>query len=458
VLVALAVLAVAVSSRSARAQNDDPTAAAVEKVTKMNKKAVEEYENLNFEEARKILKDALDLCTQSGLDKHPITARTHVHLGVVILAGFKQRDLAIKQFRKALEIQGDIKLTKSLANPEIQEAFDEAVAQAAQPEGGQPPVEKPPEQLVHDPVTLGKQGKAVPIHVTVDSALAGKRVVLNFKPDGAAEFVERDMTEVSPGNWQSEIPATVAVGNRVAYYIDVEDDKENTVATKGTEESPFVVLLKSAGPARPETPSPNEGEGGHWFIGLGFGSGTGWTNGNGEVNADHKITPAGFAPSELGHVEPEVGYFIKPGLLLSAQLRFQYVTGPTEAKLPMNAKYQNECGGDYVCSPAKYALAGFAKVTYFFGEAHLHPFVSGSLGGGYIRHVAAFPSITNCGSSGTQECVDTVAAGPVLVGPGGGILYDVSDSFGLMLGATSYLGFPNFTFHVDVNGGVAVQF
>ena len=43
----------------ALAQNDD--AGAVEKVTKMNKKAVEEYENLNFEEARKILKDALDL-------------------------------------------------------------------------------------------------------------------------------------------------------------------------------------------------------------------------------------------------------------------------------------------------------------------------------------------------------------------------------------------------------------
>src|SRR3954447_2705511 len=113
--------------RTARAEAEDT--AAVEKVTKMNKKAVEEYENLNFEEARKILKDALDLCTQSGLDNHPIKARTHVHLGVVILAGFKQRDLAIKQFKKAFEIQPDIKLTKSLANPEIQEAFDEATAQ-----------------------------------------------------------------------------------------------------------------------------------------------------------------------------------------------------------------------------------------------------------------------------------------------------------------------------------------
>src|SRR5204862_4968282 len=111
-----------------RAHDQAEDQAVIEKITKMNKKAVEEYENLNFEEARKILKDALDLCSQNGLDKHPIKARTHIHLGVVILAGFKQREVAIKQFRKALEIQPDIKLTKSLANPEVQEAFDEAVA------------------------------------------------------------------------------------------------------------------------------------------------------------------------------------------------------------------------------------------------------------------------------------------------------------------------------------------
>src|SRR5262245_12151337 len=128
----LLVLAMA-TPRAALAQSDE----IIDKVTKQNKKAVEEYENLNFEEARKILKDALDLCSQNGLDKHPVKARTHIHLGIVILAGFKQREVAIKQFRKALEIQPDIKLTKSLANPEIQEAFDEAVAGMGTPEKGE---------------------------------------------------------------------------------------------------------------------------------------------------------------------------------------------------------------------------------------------------------------------------------------------------------------------------------
>jgi tetratricopeptide (TPR) repeat protein len=118
---------------SAPARADDVEVIA--RVTKMNKKAIEEYENLNFEEARKILREALEVCTTNGLDKHPIRARTHIHLGIVIFSGFKQRELALKQFRKALDIQPEIRLTKSLANPEIQQAFDEALAGA----GSDPP-------------------------------------------------------------------------------------------------------------------------------------------------------------------------------------------------------------------------------------------------------------------------------------------------------------------------------
>jgi hypothetical protein len=453
-------------STIARADADDAAnSAAVDKVTKMNKKAVEEYENLNFEEARKILKDALDLCGQSGLDKHPIKARTHVHLGVVILAGFKQRDLAIKQFKKALEIQPDIKLTKSLANPEVQEAFDEAVAQAAKPdvaEGGgdskPPPPEKPVsvEPLKHQPITQGTQGKALSLQAAVDASAGAKRVVLNFKPDGAQEFTERDMTELAPGTWSGSIPATATGGNRVAYYIEVQGDNEQVLATKGTEDAPLMVNLKGAGaPETPEKPGDDKDEGPHWFLGLGLGSGIGWTTGNGEVNVSNKISPPGFAPAQLGHLLPEIGYFFGPRWLLSLQLRLQLVTGPTEE--PDKADLM--CGSDHVCSPAKYALAVLGKVAYLMGSSDFHPFVSLAAGGGYIRHVATFTSTGKvCGADGTQTCVDTVAAGPVLIGPGVGFLYNLTDAFALSLGASTFLGFPTFTFHIDFNAGVAVEF
>src|SRR3954467_11857470 len=109
--------------------------AAVNKVTNLNKRALDAYNKQDYETARAVLKEALELCASAGLDKHPIRARTHIHFGIVAIVGFKQREVGLKQFRKALEVQPDIKLTKQLATPELQDAFEEAVLAEA---GGAP--------------------------------------------------------------------------------------------------------------------------------------------------------------------------------------------------------------------------------------------------------------------------------------------------------------------------------
>jgi tetratricopeptide (TPR) repeat protein len=464
---------------AAQAQSDE----AVDKVTKMNKKAVEEYENLNFEEARKILKDALDFCSANGLDKHPVKARTHIHLGIVILAGFKQREVAIKQFRKALEIQPDIKLTKSLANPEVQEAFDEAVAGMGNPEkaekaektektekavgekteGGEKAAKEPASEggpITHDPVSEGTQGAAITITAHVDYNLGVTKMILAYRPDGASEFLGRVMKEVTQGNWTGEIPATATAGNRVAYYLEAQGKDENTLGTKGTADDPMIITLKGSG-APEKGKASGEGEeeeeeaGPSWFIGLGFGTGIGYAKGNGEVNADLSITP-GFAPAALGHVLPEIGYFMSEHLLLSVQLRLQIVSGATDLHLPATDK--TDCGGDGICSAAKSAIAGFAKLTYVFGDGSAHPYIGGLLGGGQIRHIADFPKVTSCGANGKSPCTDTILGGPVFVGASGGLLYNLTDNFALNLGILFEAGFGNLTFNFDFNGGVAVEF
>jgi len=462
---------------AAHAQSDE----AVDKVTKMNKKAVEEYENLNFEESRKILKEALDYCSQNGLDKHPVKARTHIHLGIVILAGFKQREVAVKQFRKALEIQPDIKLTKSLANPEVQEAFDEAVAGMGQPEkadagdkgdkGGGEKKETAEKKeaaseggpINHDPVTEGTQGSSITITAHVDYNLGVTKMILAYKPDGASDFLGRVMKEVTQGNWTGDIPATATAGNRVAYYLEAQGKDETTLGTKGTADDPMIISLKGSGAPEKGKASGSKGEdddsddeeGPSWYIGLGLGTGFGYATGSGEVNADVKITP-GFAPASLLHIEPEIGYFLSPNLLFSVQLRLQIITAATDLKLPQTNTM--DCGGDHVCSAAKSAIAGFAKLTYLIGDSAVKPYVSGAVGGGQIRHVASFPAVKMCGANGMQECTDTVLAGPVFFGGGGGIMINASDNFALNLGVALQFGVPNFTFNVDVNGGVAVMF
>src|ERR1700690_2128513 len=119
------VLAAAARVASAAPPPADP--AAVAKITNLNKKALDAYDKQDFEAAKDLLKQALDLCRSAGLDQHPITARTHIHFGVVAIAGFKQHDVGVKHFRRAIEIEPDIKLTKSLVTPEPQAAFGGAV-------------------------------------------------------------------------------------------------------------------------------------------------------------------------------------------------------------------------------------------------------------------------------------------------------------------------------------------
>src|SRR4051795_3639499 len=116
VLVAVVGVQMATAAVVSAAPAGDP--AAVAKVTNLNKKALEAYNQQDYDTARDLLKQALETCSSAGLDQHPITARTHVHFGVVAIVGFKQREVGLKQFRKALEIEPDIKLTKSLVTPE----------------------------------------------------------------------------------------------------------------------------------------------------------------------------------------------------------------------------------------------------------------------------------------------------------------------------------------------------
>jgi hypothetical protein len=456
-LTGLALLAIA---EPARAQ--DANSPAVEKITKLNKKAVDEFENLNFDQARKILKDALEACSRSGLDGSQIAARTHVHLGVVLFAGFKQKDEAVAEFKKALEAAPEIKLDKLLATPEIQEVFDQAVeAQKGNKSGGETTASA--DAITHEPITRATQGKPISINVTLDSSVKAKKVMLSFSADGSEDFGEREMKEASPGNWMAEIPASATQGAKVSYYIEVDGDDDQVVANKGSAASPLVVSLRGPGGAalgpgkkKPVAPPPKEeeSEGPTWYIGLGIGSGFGWTTGTGEVYSQDVVKPGGFAAAKLGQITPEVGYFLSPDLILSLQLRFQKVSGATS----FYATDTSTCGSSMICAAPSVAIAGFARAHFLFDFDELHPFVSAAVGGGSIRHVTSFPSMPNCGSDMKTTCVDTLDAGPIFIGGGGGLLYNVSDTFALMAETNLLLGFTNFTFNVDINVGVAVEF
>jgi len=144
-----------------------------------------------------------------------------------------------------------------MLNPEVQSAFAEAAmdvserwrgrgtapataetkpqsAESAQPaEPAQPaqPASSVGSAIVHTAVTASAVGQPIVIQAEVPASLAAERVVLAYRPDGASDFVTREMDAVEGSDaYQSQIPAEATSGASVAYYIQAQDGRASLLA------------------------------------------------------------------------------------------------------------------------------------------------------------------------------------------------------------------------------------
>ena len=268
IAIAMAVaMVLLIGASSARAQPEPP---AVAQVLELNRKALNDYDNLNFDEARADLKEALALCDRNGLGNHPVRARTYVNLGVVLLAADAAHpEIALAHFRRAFQIQSDVQLPTRVANPEVAQAFAQAKRESA------------------------------------DGTHAGAAAVPEEVPTGPTPpAAARDAQGGSqPARQADATRAPPAAGNTAATVEEEEEEEEEA---------------DQVGP--------------RWLFAMGVGSGFGWVSGNGEVNSDQAVS--GLQPSSVVHLSPEIGYFVRPNLALSLQGRFQLISGTTPERSP----------------------------------------------------------------------------------------------------------------------------
>jgi len=438
---------------AAPARANDLDSAAAGKITILNRKAVEAYEHLEFETAVRILNEALELSERAGLTAHPVRARTYLTLGIVTLAGLKQRPLALTYFRKALKIQPEIRLSPGLANPEIQAAFEEAIAEL---ESGASDELQPAKALVHEPVRSAQGMQAVPITVSPDKDLGARSLVLRYRAATATAFTDVPMEKDADGTFIAAIPAEATAGPQVVYFIEARRADGGVLMTRGSAADPIVVALTAPTVSKAaRAPAPRAQPPRRVFFAVLGGTGFGVSSGTGEETRN-SVSSSGVAWARAAHLAPEIGFFITPRFLLGAQARLQIVTGATEYH-PPNPQ-PGECG-DGVCSPFTGAFAGLLKATWLLAEpdAAFVPYLSLSAGGGTIRHVSKVAAPSTCGASQDQACMDTVASGPALFGPGVGFRYQLGSNVGIVAELGGLLGVPHFTANADVNIGIGFQ-
>lgn len=279
-------LALAVTVFAGRAQAQDQ--AAIEKLVQMNKKALDDYDTLEWDAAKKTLLDALVAGKKAGLENHPVMARTYVHLGAVYITGFKNRDKAIQSFSRALEIDPSIQLSKGIATSEVNEAFSEAKrSHGGGGGGGGETTAPPPNKKRRGPVMQSdsdaeapppkkraeaksstsdddSEEKDLPIKIQAldcpneDEAIIDKpatlrcavaptlkvsKVFLMYHEPGKEDYVEQEMKKSPKGWWVGKVPKKAVTGKTVGYYFEGRDSSGKPVVRNGDPEGPNFLLL-----------------------------------------------------------------------------------------------------------------------------------------------------------------------------------------------------------------------
>jgi hypothetical protein len=418
----------------------------------MNRAAMEDYDLLEFDAAKKQLGDALALAKRSKLERNAVAAKTHLHLGIVYGAGSGDNDTALLEFIAALQIDPNLKLEAAYRSPTLSKTFEQARVTVGGARGtGPAPTPAPSEErgLKHTPIEEAPSGQAILISARVGADLKPASVVLAYRAAGAAGFTTSQMKSANGIEYQGVIPDAATRGASVHYYIEARSAQGKILAASGNVDAPNIisisrpVAVRTGGDDGPDEENPlgrkttsgsggdNEGEGTtvtkkpaargrSFWVGVSVGSGAGYINGETEVS--HQEVTCCLAPAPF-HIEPEIGYYLSPQLTISLYGRIGF---------PLGANVEGA---------ATLAPAALGRIAYLFGRGwesggiYLHA----DLGGGFIRHII---KLTKTSATAAMGDTDTFATGPLLLGGGLGWQRPIAGPVRLQIDLNVLVGVP----------------
>lgn len=464
VVVALAVL-VLLGFASERTAHAD----AKKDVQQKLKEAMENFDLLEYEEAKKLLGQALSIAKKGRLDKDPIAAQIHVRLGIVQLAGLQDADAAKASFAAAVAIDPKVQIDAAYKTPDMQKLLEEArgatgAGSAAAPAGGDCDVAG----IQHTIVDTAPAGAALTIEAEVGEDVQPSKVSVLYRAPGATDFAEVKMTKAGGCTYSGAIPASAFSGDVVHYYVAAYNKAGKAVATKGSAGSPNLIEVSGRAAvtgdgADDELPDHLRGKGGGAaggdggtveggvmvgtktptvFVAVVAGSGGGYVTGKTEQeNSEVKCC---FAPGLL-HLLPEIGVYLSPQTSVSLAGRIGF---------PIGANIK----GHSTSAPS-----ALLRLRYAFGAQGDGVQIVGSLGGGIIRNTIKLRE------ANPEMDTDIAAIGPLLAGVGAGYIASLGGPLKLTAELNTLAGIPvvdelgsaprlNFGVQIDVNVGLLFGF
>ncbi len=443
-----------------------------------SKEAMENYDLMEYDAAKKLLNQALAIAKKAKLEKDAITARIYLSLGIAEFAA-GNADAAKVAFASAVAIDAKVQLDAAYKSPDLTKLLDEAKKEAG---GGAKVVEKTEPDLPAEPeidctVVKGLQ------HTIIDTAPAAApvkmeallgadvtpvRVSIMYRAAGAVDFTEVKMTK-DGCKYTGSIPAAAMKGELVHYYVAAFDSNNKPLAAKGSSGSPNILELSAAvavkpGPGDTEDPIKGGGTGGGsegGSIGGGvvaggkapkvmitLAGGTGFGYVTGATEGGNMVEQCCVGNSYVVLL-PELAYMVNKQLSIGLAGRIG---------LPIGANVNAEGAQGY----STVAPGGLLRVRYGLSQSGEGVRVMGQIGGGVMRNTIHLK--TNMPGMDT----DIVAQGPLLVGAGVGYIKKLGNTFAFVADLSALVGIAvtdkigttkvNTGFGADLSIGIALGF
>jgi hypothetical protein len=410
------------------------------------KEAMENYDLMDYDAARKLLTQALTIAKKSKLDKDPVVARAHIDMGILSFVN-QDTDAAKLSFLSAVQIDPKIRIDPAYKSAEMAKLLEQVRTEAKDGGGGgggDEPVDMTGDGgsdcasvkgIEHKIIDSAKAGVAVPIEATVGADVEATKVALMYRPEGATDFVEVKLKKDGECKYSGSIPSSAMKGTLVHYYVGAFNEVGKQIAGKGSSGSPNIIELTAGGGGGGggdnEDPIGDTGGGGsvstavtvdrkraHVLVALSGGTGFGYVTGETEGMNTVKNCCLG---SSLVVLQPELGYFINPHMSIGVAGRIG---------IPVGANVE----GHATAAPGgllrlRYALGATGEGLRFMGQA----------GVGVMRNTIKLDN------SMPGMDTDVVAQGPLLVGGGIGFAKRLSGSVSFIADLSALIGVAAFS-------------
>lgn len=394
------------------------------------KEAMESYDLMDYDAARKLLTQALAIAKKAKLDKDPIVAKAHLSMGIVAFVN-QDTDGAKLSFLSAVQIDPKIQIAPAYKSAEMAKLLESVRAEATGGGGGSGEPDTVDMStggsecasvtgIDHKIIDSAAAGEAVPIEALVASDVSATKIALMYRPEGATEFTEVKLKKEGECKYVGSIPSSAMKGSLVHYYVAAFNNVGKAIAGKGSSGSPNIIELTSGtggglGGGDNEDPIGGGGGGGGSVssgitVGpkrakllVAFSGGTGFGYVTGETEGMNTVKNCCLG-SSLVVLQPEIGYFINPRLSLGIAGRIG---------IPVGANVEGH---------ATAAPGGLVRVRYAVGATGEGLRLMGQAGIGVMRNTIKLDN------SMPGMDTDVVAQGPMLLGGGLGFAKRLSGS------------------------------